>query len=210
MGKLYLAKIVAFITLLILLAGFVFFRKDENEPELSQSELERQQLIESVKEQRKNKELPKEDKEKNKIKAMAGNFASIYYSYSWGNFSNIKSQYGYMTDEMKNREKNKVEQMKKEIENQPQKYFTARAKLTDSTFISYSETKASLKINLSIDNFAGAIVQRDTMVWVDERGDYYEGDAKNLIVNTVDKNVEIILIKIDDEWKVDEIGEKQK
>ena len=204
MGKLYLTKIVAFITLLILLAGFVFFRKDENDVELSQSEIERQQLIESVKEQEKDKEFI----EKNRVKIFAENFTTIYYSYTWENFSNIESQYYYMTDKMKNGEKDKVEEMKKGIENQPQKYFTVRAKLIDSTFTSYGETKASLKINLSVDNFAGSIVQRDTMVWVDERGDYYGEDTKDLIVNIVNKNIEIILIKVGGEWKVDEIGEK--
>ena len=208
MSRFYLTKIVVFFALLILLAGFVFFRKDESNPELSKSELERQQLIENVKEQKKNKELLEMDKEKNEVKIMAENFTIIYYSYAWGNFSNIESQYYYMTDKMKNREKDKVEEMKKEIENQQQKYFTAKAKLTDSDFIFYSETKASLKVNLSIDNFDGAIVQRDTMIWVDENGNYYGGDTKDLIVDTVDKKIDVNLVKIDNEWKVDEIGEK--
>lgn len=208
MSKFYLTKIFAFILLLVLSVSFIFFRKDKNNSELSKDEMERQRIIESVKEQEKNNELPEEDKEKNKIKATAENFAAIYYSYTWGNFSNIESQYYYMTDEMKNREIDRVEKMKGEMENQARRYFTVRAKLMDSNFIYYEKKKAAVNVNLSIDNINGAMAQRDTMVWVDEKGEYYSGDIKDLVVKTVNKNIEVNLIKIGGEWKVDKIAEK--
>ncbi|MCK5591237.1 MAG: hypothetical protein KAI72_04705, partial [Candidatus Pacebacteria bacterium] len=59
-----------------------------------------------------------------------------------------------------------------------------------------------------IDNFAGAMVQRDTLVWVNKNGNYYEGDETKLITSTTAKNIEIDLIKIDDQWKVDRIEER--
>ncbi|MCK5475034.1 MAG: hypothetical protein KAI71_00445 [Candidatus Pacebacteria bacterium] len=188
--------------------GFIFFPKERSEPELSQSEIERQQLIENVREQEKLNKEEKKLTEKEQVKTFAENFTKIYYSYVLGSFSNIESQYYYMTDEMKDKEENKVEKMKKEIEYQPQKYFTVRAKLASSTFTFYDKTKASLEIDLDIDNFAGAMAQRDTLVWVDENGNYYEGDETELITNTTAKNIKIDLVKIDDQWKVDRIEEK--
>ena len=208
MSRFYLIKIFIFIILFIFLIGFIFFPKEKNEVELSQSEIERQQLIESVKEQEKLNEEKKNLTEKEQVKMFAENFTKIYYSYVWGIFSNIESQYYYMTDEIKDREKNKVEKMKEAIKNQPQKYFTVRAKLTSSTFTFYDETKASFEIDLDIDNFAGAMVQRDTLVWVNKNGNYYEGDETKLITSTTAKNIEIDLIKIDDQWKVDRIEER--
>lgn len=185
--------------MVIFLIGMIFFKKDDSGIKKSNLESDNQQLIKDIE----NEKITEEGK----IKTFAENFTIIYYSYTWGNFSNIESQYYYMTDEMKNREKNKVEQIKKATENQPQKYFTARARLIDSEFLYHEKAKANLKINLSVDNYAGAIVQRDTMVWVDESGNYCGGDIRDLIIGTTDKNIEINLVKIGDEWKVDEISE---
>jgi len=186
----------------IFLIGMVFFKKDDNDIKENNSELNNQQLINDTN----NKEITEEEK----LKSFAENFTVTYHSYTWGNFSNIESQYYYMTDEMGEEEKDKVEKMKEEIRNQPQKYFTARAKLMDSDFISYEEAKAILEINLNVDNYAGAIVQRDTMVWVDEKGDYYEGNLSDLIINAVEKKIKIELVKISNEWKINEIEETGK
>ena len=197
MTKNNLFKIVMITFLLFMLVGLSFFRKgDDKIP--APNPINNKQIENPNKKQ----ELTEEEK----AKIFAENFTATYYSYTWGNFSNVESQYYYMTEEMKNREKEKVEKMKKEIESQPRRYFTARARLLNSEFASYEKTKASLNINLSIDNFAGAIVQRDTMVWVDENGDYYEGDIDDLIINSVEKNVEVNLVKIGEEWKVDKTG----
>ncbi|MCK4918863.1 MAG: hypothetical protein KAS01_00585 [Candidatus Pacebacteria bacterium] len=196
-----LIKSAFFIILLFLMIGFLFFRKDEYKEKPSEEQSQIQQ--EEVQDGKVIRELTEEDK----IKRLAETFASIYYSYSWGNFSNIESQYYQMTDEMMSRAKEGVEKMKKNNENQSQKYFTVRASLIDSEFLSYNKNIVKIGVNLSIDNFAGAIVQRDTMVWVDEIGNYYNGDLKNLITNTINKNIQIELIKIEDKWKVDEIME---
>ena len=200
--KIIIVVAVVFTLALSFWMGVVFFAKDNNNIKENNSELNNQQLIEDIQ----NEEITAEQK----IKSFAENFTTTYYSYTWGSFSNIESQYYYMTDEMKNREENKVEQIKKDAENQPQKYFTVRAKLADSNFISYKETKAVLKINLNINNYAGAIVQRDTMVWVDKDGNYYEGDLSDLVIDTIEQKINIELIKIGEEWKVDEIVENEK
>lgn len=201
MTKQDLIRITVIVILALFLIGLIFFRKEKenNVPERANNG-----NIPKIEENSKKTEPTEEEK----LKTMTENFATIYYSYSWGNFSNIESQYSYMTDSMKNREKNKVEGMKKEIKNQPQKYFTARAKLINSNLVYREKERAAININLSIDDFAGAIVQRDTMVWVDENGNYYGGNIKNLVINTINKNVEINLIRIGGEWKIDDIKEK--
>lgn len=198
--KIIIIVSVIFAIILSLLASVIFFPKKRNA--LNQNNQQEENQLNNP------DNKPEELTEEEKVKNMAESFAMTYYSYAWGNFSNIESQYYHMADEMKNREEVRVAEMKKEIENQPRKYFTARAKLINSNLVYREKERAAININLSIDNFAGAIVQRDTMVWVDERGDRYAGDIKNLIMNTAYKNIEINLIKIGGEWKVSEIKEK--
>ena len=201
MSKKNLFKIIAIVFLLFMLVGLVFFRKGDNKTLNLNSVPANNQQMKIPDEKR---ELTEEEK----LKIFAENFTATYYSYTWGNFSNVESQYYYMTEKMKSREKSKVEKMKKETEGQPQRYFTARAKLLNSEVISFANITAGLNIKLNVNNLSGAIVQRDTSVWVDENGDYYEGDIDNLIIDTVEKKVEINLIKAGDEWKVDWIGER--
>jgi len=200
MTKKNLFKTVIIVFLLFMLVGLVFFRKNKNGEISKPKPRENWQPEESEKKQ----ELTEEEK----AKIMAGNFAVNYYSYVWGDFSNVEFQYCYMTDELKSKEKNKVEKMKEETEGQPQRYFTARAELLDSEIVLFTDTEIKLDIKLNIDNLSCAIVQRDTLVWVDENGDYYKGNPDDLITNSVEKNIEIKMIKIGNEWKVDEIGEK--
>lgn len=204
MTKRNLLKIIAIVFLLLMLVGLAFFRKgDDNLSELNPANNNgNRQIIEP------NKNREYESIEEEKARIFAGNFATVYYSYTWGNFSNIESQYYCMTEEMKDREKSKVAKMKKETEGQPQRYFTVRVKLVNSEIILLEEKNAKINIDLSIDNFAGAIVQRDTMVWVDENGDYYEGNIEDIIIETAEKSVEVALTKINGEWKVDWIGER--
>ncbi len=199
MTKKNLLEIVIIAFLLFMLVGLVFFRKNKNGEISEPKPRENWQLEESGGKQ----ELTEEEK----AKIIAGNFAINYYSYAWGDFSNIESQYCHMTNEMKKREEIKVEKMKKEIEGQPRRYFTARAELLNPEVILFTNTEAKLNIKLRIDNLSCAIVQRDTMVWVDENGDYYEGDPDNLIINSVEKNIEIIMTRIGNEWRVSKIGE---
>jgi hypothetical protein len=200
--KIIIISFSVFVVFFILAAGVIFFPKERNQDISDQDNQQGNYQFDGS--NNKTEELTEEERVKN----IAESFAIIRYSYAWGNFSNIESQYYYMTGEMKNREERKVIEMKKETENQPQKYFTAKAKLIDSNFIYYEKERAAMNINLTIDNFAGAIAQRDTMVWVNEKGDRYTGDLKDLIVNTASKNIEINLIKIGGEWKISEVEEK--
>ena len=200
MTKNNLFKIIAIAFLLFMLVGLVFFRKGGDEVLNPNPAPANDWQINNADEKHK---LTEEEK----VKIFAENFTATYYSYTWGNFSNVELQYYYMTEEMKNREKVKVEKMKREIEGQPQRYFTARAEVLNSEFVLFTNTEADLNIKLNVNNLSGAIVQRDTMVWVDKNGDYYEGNPDKLIVNSVEKNIEIKMIKVGGEWKMDGIGD---
>ena len=194
--------IIAVVALLFFWVGIAFFTKNNNTLKLSDKQQNNQQT-ENLNEKR-------ELKEKEEVRRIAENFVTTYYSYTWGDFSNVESQYCYMMDEMKRREEIKVAKMKKEIEGQTQKYFTVRAELLDSEMVLFTGITADLNMKLNISNLSGAIVQRDTMIWVDKNGDYYEGDSDDLIVDTVEKNIQINLIKISNEWKVDWIKVNRK
>lgn len=209
MTKSNLFKIIAIVFLLLMLVGLAFFRKDDGEiPNSKPTPTDNQQV--------ENPDKKYELTEKEKVKIFAENFTATYYSYTWGNFSNVESQYYYMTEEMKNREENKVRRIKREVEEQPRKYFTVRAEVDKSEFIEFVENiKVSMNISLKIKEINGAFVidtevpeiKPHTTALVDGNKNVYEGDIEDLIIDTVDKSVQINLIKIGGEWKVDWIGE---
>lgn len=193
-----LKKITIIAILAFLLFGFAFFRKDEpkegpliNRPEIQQS--------------KPTKSIDPEFAEKEKLKQIGEVFAIIYNSFSWGAFSNIESLYPQMTEEMQNSEKDKAEELKKALENQPRQYATWRASLLGSEFASKDKDKATLAVYLKISKFAGAIVQKDTMVWVDREGNEYKGDENNLIASEENREVTIDFVKIGDEWKINNL-----
>lgn len=197
--KIIIVLVVIFASALFLWAGVAFFAKDNSIPKTADDQQDGQQpggLDEDS-----------EITEEAKAKSFAESFVVTYYSYTWGNFSNIESQYYYMADRMKKEEEIKVEKIKEGTKNQPQKYFTARAELLDSNFVSYEETEAILEIDLIINNYAGAMAQKETLVWVDEKGDYYEGDLNDILVSAVEKKVRVEIIKISEDWKINKIEE---
>ena len=200
--KIIIVSTVIFVTLFFLGTGIVFFpkEKDEDIPSQNNKQEEEQQQQQQLK-----NSIKTELTEKEKIKMLAENFVVIYYSYTWGEFSNIETQYDYMSEKMKNEEKNKVEQIKQETKNQPRKYFSARAKLISSAVLSYGENEAEIAVDLNVTNFAGAIIQREIMVWVDEKGDPYVRDVNNLITSSENKKIKINFIKDNDKLKVDKI-----
>ena len=206
--KFIIVVIAIFVILLFLGAGLVFFLKERDENVSDQSNKQEEQ---QSKNSEKTELIKKEElTEKEKLKIFAENFVVIYCSYTWGNFSNIEMQYDYMSEKMGNKEKDKVEQLKQKTENQPREYFSARAKLIDSAFLSYDENRAEMTVDLNITNFAGAIIERKTMIWVNEKGDYYTGDVNDLIINLENKKIKINFIKVNDKWKVDEIKDVEK
>ena len=202
MSRFYLIKIIAFITLLILLAGFVFFRKDENDVELSQSEIERQQLIESVKEQEKDKKLSEEDKEKNKIKAMAENFTITYYSYKPNDFSNIKSLQDKMTYELWEQQLKIIEQNQKGIKDDSKKYITFNVRIKNSEIIYLNKNEAKINISYIHEKIYGGIIQGEiTIKYVDEFGE----DRIPSPTEKTEKKASVTLIKENEIWRLNEI-----
>ena len=135
MTKNNLFKIIAITFLVFMLVGLVFFRKSDDEILNPNPVPADNQQVENPDEKYK---LTEEEK----LKIFAENFVITYYSYTWGNFSNVESQYCHMTDEMKSREEIKVEKMKREIKGQPQRYFTVQARITNFNFAEYQEDKA--------------------------------------------------------------------
>lgn len=209
MTKNSLFKIIAIAFLLFILVGLLFFRKGDDK-------VLNPNLVPANNQQAEEPDEKYELTEKEKVKIFAENFVTTYYSYIWGNFSNMESQYYYMTEEMKKREENKVEKTKREIEGQPQRYFTTQARITNYSFVEYQENKTSLDIEIEIREFNGAYVidsdvpeiKPHTTALVDGNKKVYLGNIEDLIIKTTDKSVQINLIKTDDKWKVNWIGEK--
>lgn len=185
-----------FVVIFFLLIASTFLKKSDKET-LNQVDHQEEQRVEDAEE--------KEIIEKENIKSFLEKFVVIYNSYTWGNFSNIESQYNSMSEEMKNKEKKKVERIKKEIENKPQEYFSTKASLIDSEFLLYNENKVEIIINLNIKSFSGAIVQRETIILVDARGNHYMGNFEDLIINSNNKKIKINCDIIDNKCVVDKI-----
>ncbi len=193
-----LVKIIAVVILFILMIGFVFFRKDEyktkpseGQPAIQQEEVPAEKII---------RELTEEDK----LKRLAENFVSIYYSYSWGNFSNIESQYSYMSYEMEKKERIKVEQFKKETENQLLTYFGVSSIPQETSIYYIDQSRAEVKIEFEQYEIEGVSIYVDgVLTGVDKLGNassFYPVYRK--IYN---KNVLIELLRENDEWKVNKL-----
>ncbi len=186
----------------LFLVGSVFFKKEPKEGGALSLRGDKKGVHQIVPE----KPQPEKLSEEEIIKTLAENFASSYYSYTWGEFGMMEGLYYFMTEEMVEKEKMKVEQIKKAIQNQPRQYFTARAEVLSSDFIEHQKNKASLNIDLEIKEFDGAMVERDTIVLVDANGDIYGGDSGDLVRKIFNKSVKVNLIKIGEKWRVDGIG----
>ena len=209
MSRFYLIKIFTFILLFIFLIGFTFFRKDEYKSKPPAKQPLNQQE-ETVKEEEKEKELTDEDN----IKRIAETFASIYYSYTWGNFSNIELLYNYMTEKMKNNEKERIKDIKNKGKDQPTKYYTEEAKIINSAIINHSDNStAKLNIDLEIKKINGAFVtdadvpeiKPHTSAFVDGNGNFYDGNIEDLVVEIIEEKVQIDIIKIKNNWRVEGI-----
>lgn len=185
-----------FVVIFFLLIASTFLKKSDKET-LNQVDHQEEQQVEDAEEE--------EIIEKENIKSLLEKFVVIYNSYTWGSFSNIESQYDSMSKKMKDEEEGKVEQIKKEIENKPQEYFSTRASLIDSEFLLYSENKVEIIINLNIKSFSGAIVQRETTILVDAEGNHYVGDLNDLIIDSNNKKIKVSCIRVGNECKVDKI-----
>jgi len=207
-NKKLFAILVGIVVVALLAAGMVFFKKNQGNKVLKNNKLENHQVIPP-------KPKPRKLSEEKKVKTMAENFARSYYSYTWGEFGIIEGLYYDMTDKMKEREMARVERIKEKIKSQPRRYFTVKAEVINSEFIEFTEnTRASLNVDLEIKEINGAFVtdtdvpeiKPQTTALVDGDGNVYDGDMRDLVVNTANKNVKINLVKIGDKWKVNGIG----
>jgi len=197
--KILLLVSVVFVFLFLLLIVSPLFLK-KNDKEIIVQDNNSQEIKQLA-------NLKKEDlMEKEKIVNMLENFLIVYNSYTWGSFSNIESQYNSMSEEMKSNEQQRVEQMKKDIENQPQQYVSARASLIDSKFLLYDENGLEMIVNLNIESYAGAIVQRENMIiWVDSKGVPFDEDKKPFVISSNNKRIKISCIQVDGNWKINKM-----
>ena len=187
--------------LVFVLIGFAFFRKDkpkEDKPADGPA-IENPAPVEQ----------PDAGKiEKDSLKKQAELFSSVYYSFSWGKFANIESLYGEMTDPLREKERSKVESLKNGMIGKPVQYQTQRSNALGSEIISYDKDRSVIDVKLETSYYAGTLVQKDTMVWVDSKGNEFHGNEFDLIYYKEQKTIELALSKINDRWKIDQISVK--
>lgn len=202
MGTKDIGKIVLIAMLVFLLIGFAFFRREKpkNKTIADDPVIENPAPIEKPDAEKIEKEI---------LQKKAQQFSWIYYSFSWGKFANIESLYGEMTDSFKESERLKVESLKNGIKNMPVRYETQRSDALGSEIVSFESSRSVIDVNLETSFYSGAIVQKDTMVWVDTSGKEFKGNEKDLIYFKEQKTIELTLLKINGEWKVDQISVKQ-
>ena len=193
MKKNNLAKVVIVICFLLLLAISYYFIGSEKEPEIKNDQQDFQEQNVNA--------LRSEIFEKNEARLAAENFAVTYYSYTWGDFSNIESQYSAMTDEMKNAERKKVGEIKEKTESQPSKHITEIASLAENKFILYEEERAISEVRLNIAKIP-LTHNKENDEWSDGENTYAKEDLKKFVENSSQKTVRIDLVKQEDLWKI--------
>jgi len=218
-NKKFLVAAVAFIFVAAIFAvGMIFFKRENpNVPVLNQpnrtSHFSPGKVDNEQSEKKENKKRRRKVTEKERVKTIAETFVSGYYSYRQGDFSNIESRYYSMTDEMRKREEEKVNKMKEKIVGKPKEYKSVRTTVISSNFIEYDNVKAILKMEIKVDKINGAWVTSDevpeiypyTSALIDSNKKVHVGDIDDLITETINKTVQVALVKVDNKWKVDSI-----
>lgn len=197
MKKNNLVRTIIVIFFLFLLVALYYSITSEKAPEIKNDRKDFQEQDASA--------LRLEIFKKNEARLAAENFAVAYYSYAWGDFSNIESQYSAMTEEMKNAEQKRVEEIKEKIESQPLKRITEMASLAENKFVSYEEEKAISEIKLNIVKIP-LIYNKENDEWSDGENIYtkehIEKHSKKIIENLPQKTVRINLVKQKGLWKI--------
>ncbi|MBU3965064.1 hypothetical protein KKA96_01665, partial [Patescibacteria group bacterium] len=156
--------------------------------------------------------------EEAKIKSLAENFVFRYYSYVWGSFSGVESQYDNMSDELRNQEEAKIREIKAIMSGQPRKFFTVQADVIDSKIDEYNiNEKAILTVKMSVKEINGALVTSEevpeikpnTSGWVNGDGKAYRGSIDGLIAKKIVKSINIVLVKEGNGWKIDEFNKSE-
>jgi len=197
MKKNNLVKTIIVIFFLFLLLALYYFITSEKTLEIKNNRQDFQEQDASA--------LRSEIFKKNEARLAAENFAVAYYSYTWGDFSNIESQYSAMTEEMKNAEQKRVEEMKEKTETQPLKRITEMASLAENKFVLYEEEKAISEIKLNIVKIP-LIYDKENDEWSDGENIYakehIEKHLKGITENFPQKTVRINLVKQKGLWKI--------
>jgi len=181
----------------IFLVGMVFFRKDDNIEE-NNLELNNQQLIEGAE----NEKITEEEK----IESFAENFTTTFYSYTWGNFSNIESLKDNMTQDLWERELQWVEMEKEKIKNRSIIYIGISNIPQKANIIYLTEDKSEIEIECEQYEIEGASIYiNGVLVGIDKFG---EKSLDYPVYKKIEnKKITLKLLRENNEWKVDGIRE---
>lgn len=190
MTKRDLKRIILLAFLAMLLVGFTFFRKDtKNENYKNQDAVEQKNVL-----------------EKQKAENMLSNFAVTYNSYTSGDFSNIESLYGMMTEELKKSETEKVSKLKL---GDKKEYQTIKSDFKGSNTIEFSENKIIANIVLLKQIYGGAYKSDPDnnlqKILVDREGKPYDKDISTLLESKDLVFLQLTGVRENEDWKVNEI-----
>ncbi|MFA7169240.1 MAG: hypothetical protein WC178_00060 [Candidatus Paceibacterota bacterium] len=194
-------KVIATITLFVIISGLIFFqdRKKESLPEKNIPE-------QSLQTDQENIEI---DQEQQEGKRFLESFILTYNSYQLGNVSNIESLYNFMSISLQKREKEKVARLKKTFGDY-QGFLTVDSTTQQTIIESYEENKLTATVIIEKRTIEGAFVpgpegnERDGFILVDKNGAKYEGNEENLLQSKKLETFRVIGKKESDNWIIEE------
>lgn len=150
------------------------------------------------------------DKEQEEGERFFESFILTYNSYRLGSTLNIENLYGYMDEEMIKKEKAKVSRLKEEYPAYKE-FITVESNLKNSKVESYEKERLKIQISIEKTIIEGAFVpdplgdENDEFILINKSGAIYEGNAKDLIKDSLEETFIITGSKQSGDWKISEI-----
>ncbi len=197
MTKQNLIKIIVIVILAALLIGLILLWKEKEN-----NDLERANNNDTPKIEENNKKT--EPIEEEKLKIFAENFTTIYYSYSWGNFSNIESLKNSMTQRLWDEKSEWINNKKEILEGQPVIYAGVSNIPQKTDLVHIGQSKVKIEIECEQYKIEGASIYiNGILTGVDTSG--IESSVFPIYRKIENKKIRLELLREGNEWKVDKI-----
>lgn len=137
-------------------------------------------------------------------------FTKSYNSYSTGDFSNMESLYAMMDESLAKQEKQKIENLKKNLEQTKTPYQTVESEVTKYEELKYTENILIAEVTIEKLVSDGAFIidansDESPVIFVDKEGKETEQKTYNLNTKKTAEVFQVTTFKTTEGWRINQI-----